>query len=181
MLATAVNDGTVRLWNPATGHPIGSPIQTGAQNGTGVTGVAFSPDGKMLATASDITSDSNNPSATGTVRVWNPVTGQPIGSPFQTVTESGVHALAFSPGGKMLASADGDGTVRLSNPVTGQPIGSPLQTVTQGGVTGVAFSPDGKMLASAGDGTVRLWNPATGQPIGSPSSGHPGRRDRGGV
>ena len=49
LLASADGDGTVRLWNPATGQPVGAPIQAGAQ--TGVVAVAFSPDGKLLASA----------------------------------------------------------------------------------------------------------------------------------
>ena len=59
LLATADGDGTVRLWDPATGQRVGAPLpaDTGPD---GVKGVAFSPDGKLLATAG----------ADGTVRTW---------------------------------------------------------------------------------------------------------------
>jgi WD40 repeat protein len=159
LLASADGDGTVRLWNPATGQPTRAPLYaTSPQNG--VNGVAFSPDGKLLAAADN----------DGTVRLWNPITGQPVGTPLQT-GQIAVEQVAFSPDGKLLASADGDGTVRLWNPATGQPVGAALQATSDpaSGVNGVAFSPDGKLLASAdGDGTVRLWNPATGQPTRAP-------------
>jgi WD40 repeat protein len=113
--------------------------------------VAFSPDGKLLATAR----------ADGTVRLWNPATGQPIGSPFQTC-QTGVTAVAFRPGDKLLASAGLDGTVRLWNLATSQPIGAPLHASARNGVSAVAFSSDGKLLAGAGlDGTVRLWDMTT--------------------
>src|SRR5262249_42021702 len=74
---------------------------------------------------------------------------------------SGVSDVAFSPNGKLLASADADGTVRLWNPATGEAVGAPLQTGSgsQGGVSAVAFSPDGKLLASEDENaTVRFWN-----------------------
>ena len=69
-----------------------------------------------------------------------------------------MNAVAFSPGGKLLASADTDGTVRAWNPATGQPVGAPLETGVQDPVFVVVFSPGGKLLASGGfDGTVRVW------------------------
>ena len=159
LLASADGDGMVRLWDPATGRPVGTPLHATSAK-YGVNGVAFSPDGTLLATAD----------ADGTVRLWDPATGRPVGTPLHaTSAQYGVNGVAFSPDGKLLATADGDGTVRLWDPATGRPVGTPLHATSaqNGGVHAVAFSPDGKLLASAdGDGTVRLWNPATGRPIG---------------
>jgi transcriptional regulator with XRE-family HTH domain/DNA-binding beta-propeller fold protein YncE len=126
----------------------------------GVLQVAFSPDGKLLATVG----------AHGTVRLWNPVTGQAVGAPLPADTGpvGGVLQVAFSPDGKLLAAAGGDGTVRTWDPVTQQVVGViPAETGPESRVNAVAFSTDGKLLATAnGDGTVGLWNPVTGQPSG---------------
>src|SRR6516225_9432128 len=163
LLASAYGDGTVRLWDPATGQAVGAPLRAGTGPGSGVRGVAFSPDGTLLASAD----------ADGTVRLWNPATGQPVRAALRAGTGpgGGVNGVAFSPDGKLLASADADGIVRLWDRATGRPAGPPLRAGSgpRDYAFGVAFSPDGTLLASAdADGTVRLWDRATGRPIGAP-------------
>ena len=140
-----------------------------ASSAAGVDGVAFSPDGKLLASAS----------GDGYVQLWNPVTGAPAGKPLPVDpgNPNGVSGVAFNPDSKLLATADFNGYLRLWNPVTGAPVGRPLPADTgqDGDVRGVAFSPDGRLLASAdANGYLRLWNPATGAPVGKPLPADPG-------
>jgi WD40 repeat protein len=140
----------------------------------GVGSVAFSPDGKTLASAS----------GDQTIRLWDVASGQQIGEPLQGHTD-GVWSVAFSPDGQTLASGSGDDTIILWEVTTGQPIGGPLAGHTDG-VRSVAFSPDGQTLASASckkrdeedilprctQGEIILWAVTTGQPIGGPLAGH---------
>jgi WD40 repeat protein len=150
----AGGDGTVQLWDPATGREAGAPLQAGNVVGANAVGVAFSPDGTLLASADD----------DDTVTLWNPATRRELG----VLPGTGASGVAFSPHGTLLASADDDGTVTLWNPATRRQVRAllPAGTGTGGSVNGVAFSPDGTLLASAeADGTVRLWNPATGQEV----------------
>jgi hypothetical protein len=127
-------------------------VRTLSGHKANVAGVAFSPDGALLATTSfDMT-----------VRLWDRGTGEHLRTLQGHTAE--VWAVAFSPDGALLATAGGDGdeTARLWNPATGEHLRT-LQGHTEG-VYGVAFSPDGALLATTSrDHTARLWNPATGE------------------
>jgi WD40 repeat protein len=157
LLATIDKDGTVQLWNVATGQPARAPIRAGA--GSSVTQVAFSPDGRLLATADK----------DGGIRLWNLASGQLAGVPIPAGIASGRHEMAFSPDGRLLATVGKDGGIRLWNLASGQLAGVPIPAGIASTMSGVAFSPDGELIAAAdGANTIRLWNPATGQPAGRP-------------
>jgi eukaryotic-like serine/threonine-protein kinase len=113
--------------------------------------IAFSPDGRRVATVD-----------TRHVRCWDATNGRQV---WQT-EGSGIHSLAWSPLGPLLATGGDDHHVRLFDATTGK------QTALLEGHTGqilaVRFFPDGKRLASGGfDLTVRIWDVATRRPVGT--------------
>ena len=153
-LASGSDDNTVRLWDVDTGET--QMILTGhagefegVDNGhssvEGVKSVAFSPDGKTLASGG----------GDNVIHLWD------IGTGKREMTLVGhthwVFSLAFSPDSKTLASGSNDSDIRLWDPHTGEH----KKTLTGHGnwVRSIAFSSDGKTLVSGSDdGSVLLWN-----------------------
>jgi WD40 repeat protein len=111
-----------------------------------VRSLAFSPDGKTLASAS----------ADFTAKLWDVATGQ-VRAHLQRHTGP-LGAVAFSTDGKLLATAGGDLTVKLWEAASGRLLGT-LRGHT-GAVTCLAFAPDGRTLATGGSDDLKLWDVA---------------------
>src|SRR5262249_11510200 len=127
----------------------------------GVHGVAFSPDGRFLATAGGRFEQSAGKTP-GLLQVWEVASGKEVHR--LAADPDVVRAVAFSPDGRRPALAGGNNSVVLLD-------GGTFQEVRRLGglrtyVYKLTFSPDGTRLATAGeDGAVRIWDPATGDEV----------------
>ena len=171
-LASGSEDNTILLWDTTTGEhtrtlarPTGTFVgstDTLVGHTDTVYSVAFSPDGKTLASGSE----------DNTIILWDTTTGEHIKTlarltgPFVGPTDTlaghtdTVYSVAFSPDGQTLASGSADNTIILWDATTGQY----KQTLIghKRAVYSIAFSPDGTTLASGSwDRTIKLWDTAT--------------------
>jgi WD40 repeat protein len=139
-VAVGQADGTVRVWDAATGREVGAlPGQ-----GEATRELAFSPDGVQLASGG----------VDNTVLLWDVATRKAVA--LLRGHRGKVHRVAFSADGRLLASASHDRTVRLWDAATGDA----LAVLPHGRIVyGVAFSPGGTRLAAGcADNTIRLWD-----------------------
>ena len=167
VVVSGADDATVRVWDLATGTPIGDPF-TGHRGRVRAVAAAELDGRPVVISGSD----------DATVRVWDLATGTPIGDPF-TGHRTPVRAVAAAEldGRRVVVSGADDATVRVWDVATGTPIGDPF-TGHRGRVRAVAAAElDGRPVVISGshDETVRVWDLATGTPIGDPFTGHRGR------
>ncbi|MGI5479278.1 trypsin-like peptidase domain-containing protein [Streptomyces lavendofoliae] len=154
LLATASNDGTVRLWDPATGTA--QHVLEGHTDWFQALCLVLDENGRTL-----LASASKN----GTVRLWDPASGTHQQT-LETHT-SRIQALCAVPngdGGALLATASHDGSIRLWDPNTG--LHQRILKSHAGPVAALCTVPDGgggTLLAAAShDGSIRLWDPVAG-------------------
>jgi WD40 repeat protein len=113
----------------------------------GIASVAFSPDGKYVATGGG-----------GRSRIWLTATGEPLSPWMEQAT-----FVVFSPVAAVLATGDYDGSVRVWTVPEGKPL--PRMEGRHDGLLAIDISPDGRLIATGGtDHTARLWNAETGVP-----------------
>ena len=140
-VVTASWDKTARVWDAATGAPVGPPLR---HEGV-VWSARFSPDGTRVVTAS----------ADQSAWVWDAATGEALGPPLRH--ELFVNSARFSPDGTRIVTASADQTARVWDAVTGTSVGQPFRH--QNLVRSASFSPDGTRVVTASeDNTARVWD-----------------------
>jgi WD40 repeat protein len=145
-LAWGGSRGVIEIWDIATRKMVVRIADASMDNY--ISALAFSPDGKVLA--------SSAPSRDDAIMLWDVKTGKNLFT-FTDADKWGADSLAFSPDGKLLAAGTTNQMVWLFRVAAGNKL---VRIATlRGHIFGVAFSPDGKIVASGSyDNTVKLWD-----------------------
>ena len=150
LLAYTTEGPAIRVWDLVAG----AEVHVLRGHTSNITALAFSPDGKRLASGSWYAENS--------ARLWDVATGEEIA--VLRGHRNAVTSVAFCPDGTRLATASLDQTARLWDGVTGREIAT-LQG-HRGQVVHVVFRPNGRhIVTSSADGTLRLWDAAAGEPM----------------
>jgi WD40 repeat protein len=183
-VASSSWDDTIRLWNVQSGQE----IHTFNTDDMGMNGIAFSPDGRLLASANviwDVASKQviytlgqgrRDPGRVAfsqdgallavhlvdqPITLWDVSSGQVVRTFDEQVDGNISFGIEFSPDGALLASGGGGSRMTLWDVESGQ-VTSILEYGDESDVHDLAFSPDGRFLASGGtDQAVRLWDVAS--------------------
>ena len=141
-VATGGQDQSARVWNTDTGQLITTAMEPEGE----VTHLAFSPDGRRLATA-----------AGARARIWSASGGD--AALFLLHHDARVMSLGFSPEGSRILTSSADLSARQWDAITGEALGSPARH--PGAVRQAVFSPDGRCIATACGERVQVWNART--------------------
>ncbi|PAV15787.1 WD40 domain containing protein [Pyrrhoderma noxium] len=154
LIAFGLYNGSVNVWDATSDE-----TSTIGEHSQIVNSVAFSADGKHIASGSD----------DKIICTWDVGLRKPAAGPLIGHTGS-VISIAYSSDGKTIASGSGDTTVRIWDSETGL-----LSTFRGhfGSVHSVAYSCDGKRIVSgSGDSTIIVWDSQSGQIVCGPITGH---------
>lgn len=155
VLAAASSDGTILLWNAVTLKQLGTLVNAGHRP---VNSIAFSPDGRMLASGD----------VDGVLRLWDVASDRVVDQSSVPKQGGSLICVAFSPDGQKLAAANLAGDIGLWESVKVKGLKDRPPLLSDPGVRSIAFNPSSQLLAGAGPtgdsrGIIRLWTVATGR------------------
>jgi WD40 repeat protein len=155
LIASAGRDGTLRLWEAATGKELRC-FRCGPNQAA--TGAVFTPDGKSVLTATGLHQNDNY------LSLWDVASGKEarrigIGKKLDPIS-----AIALAADGKTVATA-GPGWIKLWDVTSGKQV-SEIKYDRSRWISAIAFTPDGKRILSGhSDKVVVLWDVATGKEV----------------